>query len=596
MQEAPIADMSSGIISLWFRDARKRKTPPPQMNALNEGWPIPVPPDTDAIVQTLTPSSVFWWNSYGRPLLSGIYGPAPLLMPVPPPISTDNMSMLLVFGDANQKYNYCPWLLEFPSVVAAVDYLQTFLPAEGADVWPAPYAPYNKELGDSAGLFRVANMALTSASPQPAMVPQSFIGVDKDGFLIICLQTRNAATYKGCAYSLKTIEELWAGPTLFKVDGPPNTYNQIGFPFPDGHWEAYPGYWNGYQFHYEDVSNQIMGVQPEYFILGGPGVLPDLQNGPQVGGQTWHHLLLSFDIKGSVDTDHVREGNNIFINAVTHCKAWLAVDDVNYTGMQLQKRIRTPDGFLSPLLPGMGSDVIPFGPSTSASRTAFRPALGPNDILPQNAWIRGFGGFPKEGLLRFSAACDIIETERVFEDGQKLEVGDFNRLAWTGNIWPLYGEGKSPGPWLAELDPPRPTAPDPKDFDVPTYSCPSFAIPTKGHMFGVPSSSRHLQHNTGIEMSELQIWVNKSIDTNITGNRRLFIDMDGKPVDMSVAEKVLGEPDIKLHGTGNWQKGYNTGSAGVEINDKDEPVKKPNGQFVPVSTIDPFKPDPELGK
>jgi hypothetical protein len=106
----------------------------------------------------------------------------------------------------------------------------------------------------------------------------------------------------------------------------------------------------------------------------------------------------------------------------------------------------------------------------------------------------------------------------------------------------------------------------------------------------------HLKHNTGIEMAELQIWTNKTLDTGLESNRRLFVDNNGSPVNMSVAEKALGKPDIKLHGSSNWKNGYNDGSIGIDVDARGEPVKKPEGQFVPVSVINHFKPDPEIGK
>jgi len=271
----------------------------------------------------------------------------------------------------------------------------------------------------------------------------------------------------------------------------------------------------------------------------------------------------------------------------TACKAWLAVDDRNYTGTELQHRLRLHDGFMLPLLPGVGHDIFPFGPVTSYSRPDFSPPLKPNDILPQGVWVRGFSGTPRIGLPRFASNAPVMETSNAFANA-----GDFDPLYWTGAIWPLYGNGVAPGPWLPVLDPPRPSVPDPKQFDLPQYECASFNLPVSGHPIGVPTSTRHLKHNTGIEMGELQIWANRTLNAGDVKMRRLFVDEDGKPVPPRIAEKILGKPDVLLHGTNNWKKGFNTGRSGVD--DEDKTIAA--GQFRRVAKIERFVPDPELGK
>jgi hypothetical protein len=104
-------------------------------------------------------------------------------------------------------------------------------------------------------------------------------------------------------------------------------------------------------------------------------------------------------------------------------------------------------------------------------------------------------------------------------------------------------------------------------------------------------------------MAELQIWIGQSIDTGDRAMRRLFIgyprDVDGnpdtskplQPVPPSIAAKTLGKPDILLHGTGNWKRGRNTGTSGIDENGK----LKEEGQFERTGTVEKFKPDPKLG-
>jgi hypothetical protein len=589
MAASPLPDMKQGIISLWFRDITLGTAPPAEpwpAGVWTPGTNSMVPPDTNAIVNTLVPPALFYWNAYGSPLAQfggALTGPASVFMATPPPFATDTMHMLLTFGNPNQSYNYGEWQLEYPSVIEAVEYLGSPFVVSSQ---PPPYKIYNHYIGDD-GKFKVANMRIASKVSKPNMVPQSFIGVDADGYLIICLQTDTNATYKGCAFQIDEITELKAGGTQLIIDGPPYTYTQIGFPYPDGHWIQQDGYWNGYQFKYKDISNDVMGAQPETFIIGGPGVFLDVVPGPRVSGAGWHHVLFSFDISGAVTATQPDDPVSGKPTATTQCKAWLAVDDHNYTGMALQKRLRLPDGLIRPLLPGMGHDLLPFGPSTSYGRPDFTPELKPNDILPQNVWIHGFSGNPKKGLPRCASNAPILTEASDF-----APAGDFDPLYWAGAEWPLYGNGVAPGPWLPILDPPHPTVADPAGFDLPSYQCDSFNIPVFGYPIGIPVATRHLTHNTGVEMGELQIWANKTLDTSNINARRLFIDDVGKPVPPGVAARTLGRPDVLLHGTSDWKEGVNSGQAGL---DADNNIIR-TGQFKPIAKIERFLPDPELGK
>jgi hypothetical protein len=594
MAKAPLPDMSSGIISIWFRDATKG--PAPTAEAWPSGLWTPgtdsmVPPWTQEIVQDLSPSSAFFWDAYGAPLDSFqglLTGPAAVWMPTPPPFATDTVHMLLSFGDPDQPYNFCPWRMDSPNVIKAVNYTGEAVPGIGFNPndWPPPYAPYFINVGDDGGKFTVRNMRLEPPVAKPKMVPQSFIGVDKDGYLIICLQTNTRATYKGYAFELADISELKARATTLVIDGPPYSYSQIGFPYPDGHFEEHPGYWDGYQFTYNDVSNEVMSGQPEIFVLGGPPVYLDFFGGPVVSGNTWHHLLFSFDISGSVTCEQPDDAASGAPTVTTKCKAWLAVDDRNYTDMALQRRVRIPDGLVTPLLPGMGHDIL-FGKLTSWYRGDL--SLGPNDIVPQNIWIRSFsGGYPRDGLLQYASNSGLSTGP---PDNEHYPAGDFNGLAWTASLWTLYWPA-APGPAFATMEPPRPTVPNPATFDKPIYECASFSIPVNGHPIGIPATARHLTHNTGLEMGELQIWANKTLDTADVNMRRLFVDKDGKPVLPNAAEKVLGKPDILLNGSGNWQAGTNTGRSGFTATGAINPA----GQFRPIAKIKSFLPDPQLGK
>jgi len=580
--------MSSGIISLWFRDLSVGTAP-----AADE-WPsgrwtqatadtTMLPPDTLELVKTLTPPQIFYWNSYGIPLTgvlgSAFAGPQTVIMPSPPPLAASEMRMVLTFGDVGQTYDYCEWVLEHPSLTNPVIFIPNFGVIYRVTDWPPPYKPYFKFLGGNPvgddGKFVVANMKLKAPQNKPNMVPQSFIGISKEGYLTICLQTNTKADYKGYAFQIDHMTEITATQTIHVTGG----------------WSRIPGYWDGFQFWYEDISNKIMGVQPESFVLGGTNS-GEFPIPPRVNDNTWHHLLLSFDISGEVRQKHAAEPFPIsggFVPPVTSttCKAWYALDDKNYTDASLQHAIKFPNGISSPQLDGMGKNgIFSFGPNASLSRAQLD--LGPNDIVPQNVWVRGFWGNPRDGLPRFNSAAGVFKAglAPVFSEG------DFNFLVYSSDLWVLFG-GPYPGPWFGTIDPPRPTNPDPeKDLDVPTYSCSGFEIPTNGNIIGIPSSEYHLKHNSGVEMAELQIWANKTLDTSDEGLRRLFIDEHGKAVPPSVAAEKLGKPDILLHGTNNWKKGKNTGTTGVDS----KGVLVPGGQFNPVAKIEKFLPDPQLKK
>ena len=76
------------------------------------------------------------------------------------------------------------------------------------------------------GKFKPATFVIDEPNPAfaPNFVPQSFIGVDKDGYLTICLQTNTKATYSGYAFQLDKITEIWATAT----------YTIVKFPLPLG--------------------------------------------------------------------------------------------------------------------------------------------------------------------------------------------------------------------------------------------------------------------------------------------------------------------------------------------------------------------------
>jgi hypothetical protein len=599
MAAYPLPDMRSGIISVWFRDPTKNPAPP-------EEWPLPVPPNTFNYVDD-HPFETMFWNAYGMPIAG--FGqvflyPALVTLPYPPPLPTDTMHMLLTFGNPGQSYDYCPWKVEYPDVIDYVVYTGNPFPGIGwnPEDYPAPYQPYYLYLyGGDNGKFTVANYKIGDVEPQHNIVPQSFIGVDKDGYIKICLQTKNRADYKGYAYQLDEISNIMATATNL---GPPTIEGGVG---PLRIW---PGYWDGYQFKHKDVSNEVMAAAPECFIIGGGARdANDAGEGPRVG-PGWHHLLFSFDINGAVSVDQLEDPANsgfAYVSAFsTACKAWLAVDDINHVGTALQKAFPIHEGpYGLPLLPGQGGNLSGTFGQTKVFPRRYFVGLGDNDIIPQNAWLYGTTGTPRSGIMETYYSFAGI-SNGLLPLGSPA--GDFQAYNWSGLLaMQFYGTAA-----VVPLVPPRPDIPDPMVYyDPPSYQGGPFVIPTKGFPIGIPAQRRHLKHNTGLEMAELQIWANKHIDTKDERIRRLFIDWPKKlddrgkpvpdkskpmqPVDPSVAAAVLGQPDILLHGTDNWKKGRNTGTVGFTTDKNGKTVTNKAGQFQRVAAIEKFLPDPKVG-
>jgi hypothetical protein len=596
LMNAPLPDMDKGIISVWFRDIRKGKPPGPKewpSGLWTPGTNSMVPPDTVGMVGTGEyDQNVFYWDAYGMPISVfgiglGLLGPAAVCIPTPPPFITNDMHMMLTFGMPKQSYDYYEWQIEEADVIEAVQYIPAVVlgPQWSAPDFPPPYAPWITDRGK----FKPLMLKLAGGPTRKTdYVPQSFIGVDKNGYLTICLQTnirgKDKQIYKGWAFQLDKMHEIWA--TLSYYDKPAELGLQAG------QWVQVPGYWDGYEFEYTDISNEVMGAGPECFIIGGGPTVLDFFTIPPINDGAWHHLLFSFDISGSVSLERpsLPPGTSGALPppiVSTNCKAWLALDDQNYSGGPLQHRFPMHDGFTLPILPGMGTDIVGFGPVTSATRSTLK--LQPNEILPRNCWILPMRGNPKDQLLRFTSTAGIWEQEST----QFIQKGDFNFFVWTGLIWPLFHSGN----WQGSLDPPRPSTPDPATtFAPPTYNCSGFKIPVAQHPIGIPVTSHHLDHNTGIEMAELQIWAGKTLDTNDVGNRRLFIARNETgakvPVLPKVAAQRLGRPHVLLHGSSNWKQGRNTGSTGRTT----EGEIIPSGQFAHIGGIEKFKPDPKLGR
>jgi hypothetical protein len=599
MRQCPLPNVDKAIISLWFKGARSGRANPP-IHAPDKlwaelDWPgtqvqnlcrplktgVPLPPGiVDAFVL---------WDPYGTVMAPFNWRAPPALIPPQPPLAHmpepnqsmlgqvgilphDKFNFLLSFGDPDLKYEFRKWVSKQISTFDGVledgitfrywqfppPYYPHFL------TWPNNVGPpkAGTPLGND-GKLPVCNIQIDDDSlEQRSIVPQSFIAVTEKGELKIFLQTNTRAQYKGYMYIAREAKALFAYAT-----GNPD--NRVILD--PTYWTYIGPYWAGWEFEYTDQSNQLMGAWPEYFQFNAGSVNND-----------WNHLLFSFDISGAVKVVQGSKGRDatqfvapFIVSSSTGCKAWLALNDRNLTDGDLQNPFPTP--YIGGELNGIGTDEVNLWETLGYFWSRDELKLGPNDIVPQNAYLRSQMGAPRDSMP------GRAWVSRRTASGFRALTG------WEDQLFPTMYMGQI-GLHPGIVDPI--TTADPRNFDPPSYECQSFSIPIANHPIGIPGSQHHLDHNLGSDHAELQIWFGKTLDTGELLNRRLFITAEGKPQKMSVAEEVLGQPDIRLHLTNNWKKGLNTGSCGIDI----DGVVKPEGQFIPVAGIERYQPEPEVGK
>ena len=145
------------------------------------------------------------------------------------------------------------------------------------------------------------------------------------------------------------------------------------------------------------------------------------------------------------------------------------------------------------------------------------------------------------------------------------------------------------------------------EFGIPTYTLSDPKIPSGGAALGLPATAEFVANIYRVEMAELQIFTDVTLDTGDVKNRRAFIDRDGVPVlplpkvdeqgniTAPPAAQLMGKhPEIVLHGAANWSQGYNTGTMGLTVDEEGNPIVIPNGQFGPTGEIITWAPDPTL--
>jgi len=147
---------------------------------------------------------------------------------------------------------------------------------------------------------------------------------------------------------------------------------------------------------------------------------------------------------------------------------------------------------------------------------------------------------------------------------------------------------------------------------IPTGSYSPTQVPSGGEKLGLPATEDYVDFILPVEMAELQLFRDVTLDTGVEANRRAFVDADGVPVSPTEhpeidedtglpvldddgnpvmlpppAVELLGQtPDILLHGSGNWSRGINTGPP-----DDADPL---DDDLDPTGLIASYKPGPSL--
>src|SRR5262249_53819397 len=149
---------------------------------------------------------------------------------------------LLVFGDPNIPYQSVTWERHDPGVIDFVDYTLPAAASAAGIIMPISPPPYkvHPQGGPCKGQWKVVDWK-TKGTTSKGTVPPSFIGINEVGKIVINLQTNTKATYKGMAFQPTKSTNIMASQTHLEINGPPYSYTQLGFPFPDGTWVSVDG-------------------------------------------------------------------------------------------------------------------------------------------------------------------------------------------------------------------------------------------------------------------------------------------------------------------------------------------------------------------
>lgn len=208
----------------------------------------------------------------------------------------------------------------------------------------------------------------------------------------------------------------------------------------------------------------------ELFAKSTGGDVYEAGSGIKVEPDTWHHVLISFDISGGATSggtvqDDSAEGCAASVQSESgehtlssENKMWIAFDDKNYDDFHLRWSFVPPEGDPN------REDT--FG-------------IGPNGIAPDMNYFGYYGVAGGGGWTRW-------------EGQQKTTIID-------------------PAP------------------DAPSYTTTGSKIKSSEGPFGIPCAPQHVGHDLHhVEMAEFMIFTGVTLDTSVEENRRIFITGVGK--------------------------------------------------------------------
>ena len=419
------------------------------------------------------------------------------------------------------------------------------------------------------------------------IVPPSFIGLCNNR-LRIHLQTAGRADYTGYAFAQTKIEDVHIMTPLGGVTA------RYGAPVTG--WKDFSedhAMFLGASIFYDDVSKQECTQHPEAFIME-----PDVG----VNDGKWHHIALSFELSGTVASEgtgttkikphpgpvgQFNENEEFAIyggapnencgdnpacesgTMTSSCKAWLMIDGKPYDGknLHMEEAWRGLERRKGYVLKGTHSssqlyaaeDIWHVDPSEKENGKDILEKLEKNSIFPPNAFLAPCN----------DPRLDFITSRTEWERFYRTILG-----AYTGPPCKIVEGNESTRRF---------------SYPLPKYQFQVEGIPPGP--LGIPAGPGWAERNANIMMADLQIWVGKSHD--VSSDPSMFIDKDGKPAGLKKLRDALGKPDVCLHRSSNWIRGYNTGSLGVS-GEGDQRTKNEGGQFEVTGKIDRYLPDPKL--
>lgn len=652
MPESELADLSSGIISLWFKCSVGTGADEP----IDKDW-IPKPisevlPQKGAVAMPGA-SYQMEMNGFGTIILpSHIWcfpfpGPDILGKPMGPDSYKDGIVPLITFGDPKQKFDRVEWKLK-----------------ELLGIWI---------FGNGGAPQKLTSQYPESKGSVEGIVPPSCIGI-KDGQLRVILQTNAKAKYKGCAWAQSKSQEQRIMRPYSCQDIIHNTHPCSE---PEG-WEdpatdgltIIPNQFTGWNIFYEDVSNLECAQHPEAYIM---------DSGVSVADGSWHHVLLSWDFKGdapdarSFGAKAAASGGTggSAPTAQAASVAALAEGDGGTGGGGVPPPTMPDAGRPVPATTELSGDAVVTAEATAKEGKERPPlpgawgqfsgvdgeyALAPLHCIGPQCLAGGectyeelaCYGRPFETVGKYAKAdggkftcksrgwlaiddkslsgkalnhkkawafCEaapggkdalagldphaIMPPNAFLIPGAELryELMTTNGTHWERDYRTLLGGFNGPAAKMPEGGEPRQL-----DYVRPSYEFSGGVIPCKGHAIAVPGGPEDLwgkDRNYQVILAELMIWPGRKLDLDDQSNRRLFIDECGEPQSPGVASAEIGRPIIMLHWASNWLKGKNTGTSGYKKTGDGagtDPSRFDNekGQFQKVGEITRFLPDPDI--